>query len=150
MAKCSKCGKSYSVWTTDLGSGGLCPECYAAVSKAVSVKRCRYCHNIVSPEAKVCPHCGQPNPTAGQPDPAAAGQLHVPDYRVQAWSVILLCCWPLGVLALVNASRALKHAVAGDYQGALRAAFRAKKLCWWGFGIGLVLNFVLLLTILSS
>ena len=34
-------------------------------AKFMKLKKCRYCKNEVSPRAKSCPNCGEPNPGNG-------------------------------------------------------------------------------------
>lgn len=178
MAKCEKCGASYSAWAGDLGSK-LCEACVAeqkleadvAAGKATWKTSCRHCGKPVSPKAEVCPVCGQPEPIArgvckhcgrpvspeakacphcGQPDPSGVGKRHIPNYLPQAVLVTILCCWPLGIPAIVNSKRAFKLAAAGDYEGGLRAAQRARKWCWWSFGIGVGLYTLVLLGAVCS
>lgn len=132
MAKCVKCGKSHSTWTSEMGTG-LCRQCTAQLTTEPKKTRkalCKHCRREVSPEAEACPHCGQP-------DPASAEQQHVPDYLGKAWLVTAFCCWPLGIPAIVNATKARTRAQAGDYQGAMQAALTAKTFCWWSLGVGL-------------
>jgi hypothetical protein len=147
MPKCMKCGNSFSVLTSDLGSG-LCRECAAKKQEDADRQMvtgqtyCKHCHKEVSPEAKACPHCGQP-------DPAEVRMQRVPDYGTWAWLVTFLCCWPLGIPAIVNANRARKQAAAGVYQEAMKAAQRARAFCWWSFAMGLVCWGIIVLSIIS-
>ncbi len=56
------------------------------------------------------------------PVPAAA----VETYMVHAVLVTLLCCLPLGIVAILKASDVSKRQAAGDYVGARAASEEAK------------------------
>ena len=57
----------------------------------------------------------------------AEGQ--VPTYLTQAILVTLCCCWPLGIVAIVNAAKVNSKLAQGDYPGAVQASESAKKWC---------------------
>ena len=65
-----------------------------------------------------------------------------------AWSVIvtLFCCLPIGIVAIVNASKVSGALASGDYAEAERLAGEAKKWADWAFALGLVLGFVYFMT----
>jgi hypothetical protein len=67
-------------------------------------------------------------------------QQTVPNYLVQSILVTLCCCWPLGIVAIIQAAQVNSKLQAGDYEGAVRASQSAKQLCWWSFGAGLVVG----------
>jgi hypothetical protein len=87
------------------------------------------------------PAYGQPGQPLGyggyaQPGPPAPGS--VPNYLVPAILVTILCCWPLGIPAIVFAAQVNGKLNQGDYAGALAASQKAKMFCWISFGLGLV------------
>lgn len=45
------------------------------------------------------------------------------------WTILatVMCCWPLGIPAIINASKVEKLWAQGDYQGAKDASDKAKK-----------------------
>lgn len=76
-------------------------------------------------------------PAVGHP---ATGYSHltIPNYLWQSIVVTILCCWPLGIPAIVYAAKVdgLKHS--GDITGALAASSSARTWCWVALGVGLV------------
>jgi hypothetical protein len=48
------------------------------------------------------------------------------------WSILttILCCWPFGIPAIVNAVKVERLWMAGDYAGAYEKSDAAKKWCW--------------------
>lgn len=115
----------------------------------MALAKCADCGRDVSTEAAACPNCGKPVRFV-EKEPGPADSVPVPDYRRLAWLVIIFLCWPLGIPALVNANRAFKQAAAGDYQGAMKAARRAKTFCWWAAGFGILVWIFIVLLIISA
>ncbi len=62
-----------------------------------------------------------------------AGNLPPKNYLVESILVTLFCCMPLGVVAIINATKVNTAWEAGDQEGALRSAEEAKK--WMKYGI---------------
>lgn len=60
-----------------------------------------------------------------------------PTYLWQAIVVTLFCCMPLGIPAIVFASKVDGLHARGDVQGSLDASRKAKMWCLWSFGIGI-------------
>ena len=58
------------------------------------------------------------------------------------WAVLatLCCCLPFGVVAIVFAAQIDSKYAAGDYNGAIESADKAKTWCWIAFGVGLVVQ----------
>jgi hypothetical protein len=74
----------------------------------------------------------------------------IPNYLVWSILVTILCCWPLGIPAIVYAAQVNGKINQGDYDGALRASNNAKTFCWISFALGLVGNIVVLIGIFSG
>ena len=62
------------------------------------------------------------------------------------WSILVtvLCCWPLGIPAIINSTKVDKLWDSGDKAGAFDAAKKAKTFCFISLGLG-ILTFVILL-----
>ena len=61
---------------------------------------------------------------------------NVPSYMGWAIAVLILCFWPTGIAAVVNASRVGNLLAVGNIPGAQESSRKAKKWCWITFGIG--------------
>ena len=70
----------------------------------------------------------------------------IPNYLVQSILVTLFCCLPLGIVAIINASQVNNKIALGDIAGAMEASGKAKKWCWWSFGLflGMMLIYFLI------
>ncbi len=66
----------------------------------------------------------------------------VPNYLVQSILVTLCCCIPFGIVAIVYAAQVNTKLASNDFVGAQNSSAQAKKWCWIGFGVGLVLNII--------
>jgi predicted Zn finger-like uncharacterized protein len=62
----------------------------------------------------------------------------IPTYMAQAIMVTLCCCWPLGIVAIIQAARVNSALGRGDYDAARSASEDAKKWCWIAFILGLI------------
>lgn len=61
-----------------------------------------------------------------------------PNHLVFAILSTLLCCWPLGIPAIVFAAQVNNKWSAGDYAGAHQASNRAKTFAIWSTVIGAI------------
>jgi Interferon-induced transmembrane protein/GYF domain 2 len=94
------------------------------------------------------PMMGQPSPYQSPTHspyqtPMAPG-TEIPNYLWQSIVVTVLCCWPLGIPAIVYAAKVDGMKARGDIQGAMSASANAKKWCIislavWGVLIALYL-----------
>lgn len=110
--------------------------------------KCPYCGRENKPEKAVCKFCGAPLDSPVEIEkraeevqvfPEEAAPYDVPDYLMYSILVTLFCYIPLGVAAIIFASksRALFHK--REYTLALEAAAVAKYLCFISLGIGVFL-----------
>src|SRR5260370_30857925 len=73
----------------------------------------------------------------------ARGDENIPNYLTQAILVTVCCgCWPLGIVAIVQAARVNGLIAQGDYEGARRASESAKMWCIISFVVALLAGFV--------
>jgi len=111
---------------------------------------CRECGVQNADGAPTCTACGAPlmknpyQPTgAQQPFGQAGGGMmgeKPKNYLVESILVTLCCCLPLGIAGIVFAAQVDSKWNAGDQHGAIAAADNAKKFTLIGFGLGLVMN----------
>jgi len=64
----------------------------------------------------------------------------IPTYLWQSIVVTILCCWPLGIPAIVYAAKVDGLRRSGDWQAAHAASNSAKTWCWVAFGLGILSN----------
>lgn len=66
------------------------------------------------------------------------------------WAILctVLCCLPLGIVAIIKSTKVKELWAQGDHTGAQKAADDAKKYSLWGAGIGVI--FVVLYFILMA
>lgn len=106
-----------------------------------------YCTNCGTPRAdlaaNLCPNCG--GRIRRFPAPP-----FINNYLIPSILVTLCCCTPLGIVALVYASRVNTKLAAGDIAGAQEASRLAKTWMWVGFGIGAVVSIGYTVALLRS
>ncbi len=73
-------------------------------------------------------------------DQQYASQLPPKPDNCLVWAILstLCCCLPFGIVAIVYAAQVDGKYAAGDYQGAVDSANKAKTWCWVSFGIGFI------------
>lgn len=56
------------------------------------------------------------------------------------WAILctVLCCLPLGIVAIIKSTKVKELWAQGDHAGAQKAADDAKKFAIWGAGIGVL------------
>lgn len=62
------------------------------------------------------------------------------NYLVESILITILCCLPLGIAGIINATKVEGLFAAGDYDGAQHAADEAKKWCKYGLIGGIVVG----------
>jgi hypothetical protein len=70
------------------------------------------------------------------PPPPSAAPGNIPNYLVIA-ILSVFCCWPLAIVAIINATKVNKLIAAGDVTGAMVASANAKKWAFITIGLGL-------------
>jgi len=75
------------------------------------------------------------------PPPPAGAPGAVPNYLVLA-ILSVLCCWPLAIVAIINATKVNSLLAAGDTAGAMAASAAAKKWATIGIVAGAVLTVI--------
>lgn len=71
------------------------------------------------------------------PPPSSGTPANVPNFLVPA-IISLLCCLPLGIVAVIFAARVNGQVQTGDTAGALDSSRKAKMFSYIGIGLGLV------------
>lgn len=105
---------------------------------------CRKCGVQNLDSAVSCVRCGLPlAASAGPPGLPGAGDKPS-NYLAPAIVSTLCCCLPFGIVSIVFASQVDSKWNAGDVAGARDAAAKAKLWFWLAFGIGLVINLLVI------
>lgn len=100
------------------------------------------------PMAPIAPPGAQPLQYGGYVPPRQPAGQPVPNYLVQSILVTILCCWPLGIPAIVFAAQVNGKLASGDYAGAVDASNKAKMFSWIAFGLGLLVGVIYLVAII--
>lgn len=68
------------------------------------------------------------------------------------WAILatILCCLPLGIVAIVKSTSVSKLWASGDFAGAQKAADDAKKWAMWAAIIGVVVSIIYLIVIIAG
>jgi len=69
--------------------------------------------------------------------PTSSPNHEIPNYLWQSIVVTILCCWPLGIPAIVFAAKVDGLKARGDIAAAMAASANAKRWTWIAFGLGL-------------
>jgi len=112
------------------------------------MKYCSNCGEQSSNNARFCVKCGyEINSPVTPPPPINTtssgdtfrnpGQMPT-TYLWQSIVVTILCCWPLGIPAIVYASRVDNLFYKGDIEGAERASRYAKNFSIWSLVAGIL------------
>ena len=82
-----------------------------------------------------------------QSTPSAFPRQYEPikNYLIPATAITLLCCMPLGAIAVFHASRVNGKIKSGDIEGARMSSGKAKKWCLISFITGVIINLIFIL-----
>jgi hypothetical protein len=69
-------------------------------------------------------------------------ETNVPNYLWQAIVVTILCCLPLGIPAIIFATKVNTLVMAGKIEEAKAASAKAKMWCWVSCGLGIVVGVI--------
>jgi hypothetical protein len=134
----------------------FCPQC--GKQNEETAVHCTQCGSLINMAAAVPqppPQQFVPPQQFGQPPMYQAGQmppvpLQIPNYMVQAILITLFCCLPLGIVGIFKANAINKKIASGDIAGALADSNANKTMLWIGFGVGLVINALLIINQMKS
>jgi hypothetical protein len=68
-----------------------------------------------------------------------------PTYLWQSIAVTVMCCNPLGILAIIFATRVQSRWIKKDYEGAFYASRIARNIAFWTFIIGIFTHIMILI-----
>jgi len=103
---------------------------------------CQKCGEQNDDNAYKCTKCGEPlaheeQRTAQEQQKIQSRARAIPNYLAQAIIVTIICFWPTGIPAIVNAARVNNKLIQGDFIGASECSDKAKMWSWISFGIGI-------------
>jgi Interferon-induced transmembrane protein/zinc-ribbon domain len=120
---CPNCG------TSNLDTASICVNCGKPLSGAPA-------HSYTPPPAPPSTHTPPRPPGGGSYGTPPAGEK-IPNYLVPS-IILLCCCFPLAIVAIIFAAQVNSKLAAGDIAGAREASSKAKMFCWIAFGLGIV------------
>ena len=108
---------------------------------------CSKCGTENDDNAFKCVNCGTVIQRPESTITSSAQQ--VSSHLAPAILVTIFCCLPIGIVAIIYAAQVNGKQKAGDYNGALAASKSAKTWCWVAFGLGLAIQFVVILSAIA-
>lgn len=113
---------------------------------------------VVPAASPVSPVSGVPGVSSGSPyvapvnpySPTSAPNHEIPNYLWQSIVVTILCCWPLGIPAIVFAAKVDGLKARGDIAGAMAASANAKRWTWIAFGLGLTVAVIYAIVMITA
>ena len=100
-----------------------------------------------------CTHCGEPRPDyavtcmhCGRRVQKFGPAPELPNHLARAIAATL-CCIPLGIVAVVYAAQVSSKLARGDVAGARAASVKAKVWSLVGFGLGIAVAILALITV---
>ena len=136
---CKECGKKCH------DNAVACTSC--GTNPRLGRNFCNACGVKTKDNQVVCLKCGVSLGASGPRQTTrsarqTAGYGHVNNHMVKAFLVTVLCCLPLGIVAIIKSSEVNGKLAAGDVQGAQLAAAEADK--WANYGLIGCIIFVVL------
>ncbi len=87
-----------------------------------------------------------PPPFAPQPYPGVpASSIPIKNYLTESILVTVLCCLPLGIVAITYATKVNNCLAIGDIEGAKKAAEQAKTWSLWGLISAIIFNVAMII-----
>ena len=138
--KCTQCGQEVE------DSAKYCPNCEAEIGhygqKEVTAWICPKCGEHIEAQFNSCWNCGTGKSGTGKIGsppivPQEPESLSIPTYLTGAIAALFFC-WPIAILAIVNALDAKRKLEAGNYAAAREASAKAKTWCWISLLVGLI------------
>ncbi len=155
---CPNCGREGRVPESFAGRKTKCPSCNAAIDipdphAALDLaeeeeeeddgRECPDCGAELRRKARKCRACGLRFDRRGRPidDDEKEFKGPPPDNHMgKAIFSLVCCCWPLGIVAVINAAQVSSKWAAGDYQGARQASAQADQWATYAIVLGIVGN----------
>jgi hypothetical protein len=103
-------------------------------------KDCKYCGESIKRVAKKCKYCGEFLDKRLSRGRGSRGPRPVTNMGM-AIAVTLLCCWPVGIVAIIYAAQVNSKYNSGDLAGSRASSEKAKSTAYWAMGLGLVAIF---------
>lgn len=110
---------------------------------------CIKCGVEIPDNSSFCAYCGasQTGAADAYARPTAANYApnthpEIKTHLVGSILVTLFCCMPLGVIAIINASRVSGLIAANRLNEAYETSQKAATWMWWGFGLGIVAQLI--------
>lgn len=128
----------------DLGAKRKCAEAEIGHygQKEVTAWICPKCGEHIEAQFNSCWNCGTGKSGTGKIGsppivPQEPEPLSIPTYLTGAIAALFFC-WPIAILAIVNALDAKRKLEAGNYAAAREASAKAKTWCWISLLVGLI------------
>ena len=110
---------------------------------------CKECGASIPDSASVCPYCGSPLSSSSTNNSSNIYNKICPETHL-AKSIILtvLCCWPFGIPAIVNAAGVENAFHSGNYNLAVEKSQKAAKWCNTTLVVGIIFWVIYIIVII--
>jgi len=135
----------------------MCPKCGGKISKKSNF--CGACgENLKNPGKVYCASCGAENDKGsficdrcGKELKRPEGEpVYVENYLAWAIAATILCCWPAGIVSIMNAARVNSEVLAGQIDKARDSSEKAKHWAWVSFWTGLVVGTIYIIVAVAA
>ncbi|MDA7617689.1 CD225/dispanin family protein [bacterium] len=99
-----------------------------------------------------CPGCGDKSNDV-ELNCSSCGEalpIQPKNYLPQSIFITACCCLPFGIVAIIYAAQVNGKAMAGDLVGAIESSRKAKWWCYWGSGLGLIIQILFVIAKASA